>query len=44
MSSLELQRVRDLLRAITERGYARDQDLLAKLDALLRELGPSAQG
>lgn len=36
---LDLERVRDLLRLITERGYARDQDLFAKLEALLHKVG-----
>ncbi len=37
--SLDFERVRALLRAITDRGYARDQDLFAKLDSLLRKVG-----
>lgn len=37
--NLDFERVLDLLRAITDRGYARDQDLFAKLDALLRKVG-----
>lgn len=37
--ALNLVRVRDLLALITERGYAREQDLPAKLAVVLRDIG-----
>jgi predicted nucleotidyltransferase len=37
--NLDFDRVRELLRIITDRGYSRDQDLFAKLEALLVEVG-----
>jgi beta-glucosidase-like glycosyl hydrolase len=36
---LDLERVREHLARISERGYARDQDLTAKLAVLLRDTG-----
>ncbi len=38
MGSLDLAQVRDRLRLITQRGYHRDQDLLAKLQALVASM------
>jgi hypothetical protein len=38
---LDLGAVRELLARITERGFARGQDLGAKLDAILATLRPS---
>ncbi len=35
IAPIDLERVRERLRLITSRGYHRDQDLLAKLDALV---------
>ena len=39
MATLDLDQVRDRLRLITLRGYDRDQDLLAKLGALIASIG-----
>jgi hypothetical protein len=38
MGALDLAQVRDRLRLITQRGYHRDQDLLAKLEALVASM------
>ena len=37
--ALDVSRVREHLARITERGYAREQDLEAKLSLVLRDIG-----
>ena len=40
-AQLDLSRVREHLARITSRGYAREQDLEAKLAMVLNDVGPS---
>jgi hypothetical protein len=44
VTDLDLDRVRRNLATITSRGYDRNQDLSAKLDAVLREIGQLSEG